>query len=127
MTAQQLPDGTYWEHRGLTYRGTVRPGGRTVLLLSSEPAEGFAPRATGGWGLEVPRADAVRTTLRTTCRWRGEAFQVMAQEGDQLVLRHLGSSRTARDLGLTEVDRGVFNATVPATEVSEIAQQRTSG
>ncbi|WP_133379081.1 hypothetical protein [Klenkia marina] len=67
----------------------------------------------------------MRTTLRTTCRWQDEPFQVMAQEGDQLVLRHLGSSRTARDLGLTEVDRGVFNTTVPLSAVTDLEQVRT--
>lgn len=126
MTAPQLPDGTWWEHRGRTYRGSVRPGGRTVRLLSPDPAEGFSAQAAGGWSLEVPREDAVRVTLRTTCRWRGEPFQVMATEGELLVLRHLGSSGAARELGLTEVDRGVFNATVPTAEVTDLEQTRTA-
>lgn len=125
MTAAPLPDGTYLEFRGRRYRGSIRPGGQTVELVSSSPEEGFVPRNPGGgWRREVPRADVVRVTLTTACTWRDQPFQVLARQGDQWVLRHRGGSRTARELGLTEVDRGVFNATVPTSEVSEVHQER---
>jgi hypothetical protein len=122
-----LPDGEYVTWMGRVYQGSVNGPG-TVLLVSTSPEEGFEPTRTGrAFRRTVPRAEAEVWTLRTRCRWRDLPCSVLGVTDGRTSLRYLGDDgERARAAGMTEVDRGVFSATVPTAEVSELEQVRTT-
>jgi hypothetical protein len=128
MEPTARPDGRYVTWQGRVYEGSV-DGPRTVVLLSDQAEPGFTvDPLTGGYIRTVPSDEAQIWFLRTTCRWRGAPFVVMASVGDELVLRYTGgSSQEVQELGLTELERGVYQTTVPASEVTELQQVRTTG
>ena len=125
---EKRSDGRYVTWQGRTYRGSVQTPG-TVTLLSPDPEEGFDPRPLGGgFQRTVPAPEVAAWSLRTTCRWRGALFVVMAAVGEELTLRYAGGSTVeARELGLTELERGVFSVTVPRSAVTDLVQTRTEG
>lgn len=120
-------DGTYLTWRGNTYLGSMRPRG-TAVLLSTEPDEGFTPRRLGrGFEREVSSSEVEVWTLRTRATFRGRRLPVLTWTESEVVLACQGMGQDeAESLGAVMVDRGVFDLTVPASEVTDLRQERST-
>lgn len=123
---EPLEDGTYRTWRGRTYVGSATTA-ETVRLLSTDPEEGFVPRALGrGYEREVPSSEVQVWSLTTRATWRGHTFQVLDRGSDQTLLGYLGrSQREAESLGAVMVEPGVFTVTVPTGQVTDVRQDRS--
>lgn len=95
-----------------------------IRLRSAEPREGFEEVEAGCHVRPVPvgECEAVHFVV-TVCRWRGEPFQVLAERDGELLLEYAGgSARTAVELGLDRVERGVYRRWVPRIEAGELRE-----
>ena len=123
-----LPDGSYVEWQGRTYRGSiVMDPPRSVRIFSpTQDDPEFTPTRTGGWSRVLPEEQVTQFQLRTHCRWRGEPFSVARRDPDgTLTLGWLGrDAGRAEELGLTTVDRLSWGTTVPESEVTDLQQVR---
>lgn len=124
---QPLPDGKHLIWQGRVYRGSSQ-GRDQVVLLTPTAEPGFEPRAVGGgFRRTVPRSEVQVVRVETRASWRGEPFVVTASTAEELTLRYVGNSAPrARALGMTELERGVFQTTVPRSEVTDVEQVRSS-
>ncbi|MEI4270314.1 hypothetical protein TEK04_01140 [Klenkia sp. LSe6-5] len=126
-----LPDGTYVEWRGRTYRGSDT-GDQTTLLVFAETQEDpeFTPGRVRGWRRTVPAAEATLVELTTRCRWQGEVFWVVGRSDPpgRLQLSWTGRDESrAEQLGLTRVDKFGWETVVPEAEVDGLEQVRRTG
>lgn len=95
-----------------------------IRLRSAEPREGFEEVEAGCHVRLVParECEAVYFVV-TVCRWRGEPFHVHAERDGELLLEYAGgSARTAVELGLERIERGVYRRWVPRAEVGDLQE-----
>ncbi|HEY8452463.1 MAG: hypothetical protein FWJ70_00610 [Micromonosporaceae bacterium] len=119
-----MRDGYVATWRGVEYEAS--PEGATVRLYRPSPAEGFTQVREGRYVREVPAAEVENLSyVRTVCTWRGEPFIVLAQHDVWLRLEYTGGrAPVAQALGLEEFDYGVYQRWVPASEVTDLREQR---
>jgi len=114
---------------GVQYEANIDMENRQVKLISTDSAsieQGFTAVGPNRYYLRVPahNVDAFYD-ISTVCRWRGEPFQALFEEDGRWMLWFLGrDSRVARDLGLTEYDRGAWNILVDPSEVTDVVEER---
>lgn len=114
---------------GVTYEANIDMENKQVRLISADSAsiaQGFTAVGPNRYSLRVPAhtVDAFYD-ISTVCRWRGEPFQALFEKDGRWMLWFLGrDSRVARDLGLTEYDRGVWNILVDPSEVTDVVEER---
>ena len=123
-----LPDGTYVLWQGRTYRGDVEIDPPRTVVLYAETAEDehFTPAGSGSWERIVPDSEVTMFELTTTCRWRGAPFAVVGRTPEGLLeLLYTGRSvQEAESLGLVRGGRDVFAISLPASEVTDLRQER---
>ena len=129
MTAalpDQLPDGTYAEWQGRTWRASTGPAGTVLVFADRQEDPQFTPTPAGGWRRPVPSSEATVFRLTTHGRWRDEDFVVEGRSPDgRLDLAWTGTdSRRATELGLTQVDRASWSTVAPESEVTDLRQER---
>jgi hypothetical protein len=119
-----MRDGYYARWRGQEYE--VSPDGDQVRLYATTPDEGFEPVGPHRYVRRVPGTEVADLHyVRTTCLWHGEPFIVLGTHGDWLRLEYTGGrAPVAAALGLEEFDFGVYQGWAPATEVSDMREQR---
>jgi hypothetical protein len=115
-------------YQGTTFLASVGPENADVTLITTEPpAErlGFET-GQGYWRKHLTRADLDSLALiRTFGNFRDERCFVLDQTGDQLHIAYAGhDAYHAEHLGYWMVDRGVYEAVVPAEEVTETWVER---
>ncbi|MEI4270315.1 hypothetical protein TEK04_01145 [Klenkia sp. LSe6-5] len=121
-----LPDGTYVEWRGRTYRGSVSGPSQYVVFADSQEDPEFIPGMVRGWERTVPMTEATGFALASRCRWRGETFWVLSRSRQpaRLLLGWDGDPRRAGEIGLTRVDKMAWEVEVPESEVTGMEQVR---
>jgi hypothetical protein len=63
--------------------------------------------------------------VRTTCRWKGQPFIVLAVHDAWLRVEYTGGRwPIAESMGLEAFDFGVYQGWAPAHEVTELREQR---
>ncbi|GAA1736359.1 hypothetical protein [Luedemannella helvata] len=104
----------------------VSPDGDEMRLYATEPEKGFAPVRVGRYLRIVLAKDVTDFAyVRTTCRWRGEPFIVLAEQEGWLRVEYTGGKYpVAQALGLEEFDFGVYQGWAPASEVTDVREQR---
>lgn len=113
---------------GATYPAAVGPENDDVAIYTAEPPPvhlGFEP-CQGYWRKRLTRVDLDGLVLiRTFGNFRGERCFVLEQNGDQLHIAYAGhDAYHAEHLGYWMVDRGVYEAVVPDSEVTETWVER---
>jgi hypothetical protein len=133
MTVTEEPDGLYvrWRSRVRRAYETSDPPG--TVLVSLEPGEQVPARyerdeGTEEWVYLPERELEEMFRLRTYARWQGMRCPVQRRIGtDRIVLSTplIGDERAAA-LGLTPtLERGIYAAEVPLTDVAQLTQERT--
>jgi hypothetical protein len=127
----ELPDGTYVEWQGRTYRGSETADPSTVLVFAEtqEDPEFRPGRGGRGWRRLVSTTEATLVELTSRCRWKGEEFWVLSRSsppGYLLLSWTQGDSARAEELGLTRTDKFAWEVTVPESEVTDLEQVRTT-
>jgi hypothetical protein len=119
-----MRDGYYAQWRGHEYEAS--PDGEGLRLYSATPDDGFRQVAPDRYVRVVSESEVVDLHyVRTTCLWHGEPFIVLATHDDWLRVEYTGGrAPVAAALGLEEFDFGVYQGWAPATEVSELREQR---
>jgi hypothetical protein len=102
------------------------PDGEQVRLYATEPEEGFEEIRAGRFVRVLPATEIEDLWyVRTTCRWQGEPFVVLAEHDSWLRVEYTGGKApVARSLGLEEFDYGVYQGWAPAAEVTELREHR---
>jgi len=102
------------------------PDGDQVRLYRDDPAVGFTELRADRFRRVVPLAEVdALEYVRTRCRWKGEPFIALAEHRGWLRLEYVGGRRpTAEALGLEEFDFGVYQGWAPATEVTDLVEER---
>jgi hypothetical protein len=111
------------DYMGVRYPAAVGPENNDVTLFTTQSPGvhlGFEP-CQGYWRKRLTRADLDALALiRTFGYFRGERCFVLEQTGDQMHIAYAGhDAYHAEHLGYWMVDRGVYEAVVPAAEVTE--------
>ncbi|WP_092802086.1 hypothetical protein [Klenkia marina] len=123
-----LPDGQYATWRGRTYPAGPSTTSSDLVVVYAPTQEDpvFRPTPDGEFRAEVPRAEAQVFVLETTCRWRGEPFQVTyAKQPGRFGLTWMGTEPDqVTRLGLRERERGVWTVAAPRSEVTDLVQHR---
>jgi hypothetical protein len=101
------------------------PDGDEVRLYRPDAADGFEEVRPGRYRRVVPASEAKVHYVRTGCVWRGEPFIVLAEHEGWLRVEYTGGlASVARQLGLEEFEFGVYQGWAPASEVSDVREQR---
>ncbi|MEV4566425.1 hypothetical protein AB0K12_21890 [Nonomuraea sp. NPDC049419] len=126
---------TSWHSYRARWQGSVFPASPEphalelwVRLRSEEALDGFEEVEPGCHVRTVPVTECESLHFVTVvCRWRDEPFQVHDERDGLLLLEYLGGSAPrARDLGLERVERGVWRAWAPRSEVTELREEAVS-
>jgi hypothetical protein len=128
---EPLPDGTYAEWQGSTYRAsfTARPPA-SVRIRAEKQGEippGFEERKPGEISKVVPKTELTALyQLQTYCRWKGEPCRVTEWQPDgRIQLSWIrGIQSLGGELGFEMPERGVFLVTVPESQVTNLHQER---
>ncbi|PZA19733.1 hypothetical protein DMO24_19175 [Modestobacter versicolor] len=123
-----LPDGSWVEWKGRVYKGSivVDPPASVRVFAPTPEDDQFTRSRSGGWTRVLPETEVVQFQLRTYCRWQGERFAVADRTPDgrlSLVWTGRDAGRAAQ-LGLQLLDKYTWGTTVPASEVTDLAQER---
>jgi len=119
-----IRDGYLARWRGREYEAS--PDGDHVRLYRPDAADGFELVRPGRYRQVVP-ADQVDELvyMRTTCRWRGAPFIILAEHDAWLRVEYTGGlAPVANELGLEEFDYGVYQGWAPRNEVSDVREYR---
>ena len=113
----------------VTWQGAeydAAPDGDNVRIYASQPADGFEEIKPGRYVRVLTPDDYDDLVyVRTTCRWRGAPFLVLAEADNWYRLEYTGGrAPIAQQLGLEEFDFGVYQGWAPLHEVSELNEQR---
>ena len=102
------------------------PDGDNVRIYTGQPAEGFEETKSGRFVRVLTPDDFDEMVyVRTTCRWRGAPFLVLAEADNWYRLEYTGGrAPIAQQLGLEEFDFGVYQVWAPAHEISDLNEQR---
>ncbi len=125
--ANALPShlvGTRARWNGAVYLADLLADGTVALaFLGDTPPAGFERTGAHLWRHVVPRREvAALDAIVTTCRWRGHPFEVTGQFGEQCRLTYTGrNSLTADALGLQFLQPGVYEATAPRNQLTDVA------
>ncbi|WP_121158171.1 hypothetical protein [Micromonospora pisi] len=119
-----MRDGYVARWRGQEYE--VSPDGDEVRLYQVRPDEGFSEVRPGRFVRVVPVAEVEELAyVRTTCRWKGEPFIVLAEHDTWLRVEYTGGRwPIAEAMGLEAFDFGVYQGWAPAAEVTDLREQR---
>lgn len=125
--ARTLPDGSYVQWQGRTYRGSVSGPDRFVVFADSQEDPEFTPGRVRGWRRLVPATEATAFELTSRCRWQGETFWVLSRSDPpgRLLLAWDGDPATATRLGLTRTDKMGWEIEVAESEVTDLEQVRS--
>jgi Tuberculosis necrotizing toxin len=115
-------------YMGVRYPAAVGPENEDITLFTDATPEmhlGFKP-GPGYWLKHVRRTDIQGLALiRTFGSFRGDRCFVLERTGDQLHIAYAGhDAYHAEHLGYWMVDRGVYEAVVPSSEVTETWVER---
>jgi hypothetical protein len=133
MTATELPDGLYIRWKGRTRRAYETSDPPETVLVNLDPGEQAPARYERDDGVEdwiyVPERELEELfQLRTYALWQGMRCPVDRRIGPDRILLStplIGAERAAA-LGLTPtLERGIYAAEVPVTDVTELVQERT--
>lgn len=119
-----MRDGYYARWRGQEYE--VSPDGDQVRLYATAPDDGFTQVDAHRYVRGVPASEVADLHyVRTTCLWHGEPFIILGTHNDWLRVEYTGGrAPVAAALGLEEFDFGVYQGWAPATEISDVREQR---
>jgi len=118
-----MRDGYVATWQGNEYNAS--PDGENVRLYSPEPRDGFEEVRPGRFRRVVPVDEAMLAYVRTTCTWKGAPFVVLGRHEGWLRLEYTGGRRPiAEAIGLEEYDFGVYQGWAPASEVTDVREQR---
>ena len=119
-----MRDGYLATWRGDEYEAS--PDGDEVRLYRTDAAEGFEEVRSDRYRRTVPAAEVSDLVyVRATCRWRDAPFVVLGEHEGWLRVEYTGGKApTAESLGLEEFEFGVYQGWVPASEVTDIGEQR---
>src|SRR5206468_1065787 len=94
-----------------------------LAFVGDTPPAGFERTGAHRWRRVVPRSEVgALDEIVTTCRWRGEPFEVTGQSGEQCRLTYTGrNSLTADALRLQILQPGVYEATAARDELTDVA------
>jgi hypothetical protein len=112
-----------------TWHGTeyeASPDDADVRLYTATPVDGFEEVRAGRYR-RIVAADEVSELVyvRTLATWRGEPFVVLGQHEEWLRVEYTGGKApVAAALRLEEFDYGVYQGWAPASEVTDIREQR---
>lgn len=115
-------------YMGGTYPAAVGPENDDVAIFSLEAPPvhlGFEPHQNY-WRKRLKKADLDGLALiRTHGNFRGERCFVLEQTGDEMHIAYAGhDAYQAEHLGYWMVDRGVYEAVVPSSEVTDTWVER---
>ena len=96
-----------------------------VRLRSPDPVDGFEEVEPGCHVRTVPAEECEALHFVTVvCGWRGERCHVHAERDGWLLLEYAGgSAKTARELGMERIERGVYRLWVPRAEVNDLGEE----
>jgi hypothetical protein len=119
-----MRDGYVVTWQGREYEAV--PDGDNVRVYATQPADGFEEVKPGRFVRVLTPEDYEELVyVRTTCHWRGAPFLVLAETDNWLRVEYTGGrAPMARQMGLQEFDFGVYQAWVPASEVTDLSEQR---
>jgi hypothetical protein len=102
------------------------PDGDNVRIYSAQPGDGFDEVKPGRYVRVLTPDDYDDLVyVRTTCRWRGAPFLVLAEADDWYRLEYTGGrAPVAQQLRLEEFDFGVYQSWAPAHEITDLHEQR---
>jgi hypothetical protein len=111
--------------RGDTYQASaaMEHGQLLVRLYTSTHADGFTEVSADRFVRTVPPADLDGLLyVQAVCKWRGVPFCVLARDASDAVLLEYagGSTPDVEQLGLAEVEHGVYRARVQADQIDRI-------
>ncbi|HEY0640175.1 MAG TPA: hypothetical protein VGD67_21305 [Pseudonocardiaceae bacterium] len=108
----------------------VAPSAPAVPLIhygDDVPDVGFEKLKDGVWRRRVPRSELTEYyRLEYRCMYRNLDCSMSREEGDDVEVLYLaGNSYAAAEAGMKEIDRGVFQAWVPRSELEHVQEVRT--
>ncbi|MGC4895612.1 hypothetical protein [Micromonospora sp. DT31] len=117
-------DGYVARWQGREYQAS--PDGDDVRLYQPDPGAGFTEVRPGRHVRVVPAVEVDDLAyVRTTCRWQGQPFIVLAEHDGWLRLEYTGGRwPVAEAMGLEAFDFGVYQGWAPAAEVTDLGEQR---
>lgn len=120
-----IRDGYVARWRGLEYEASPGGGGDDIRLYTAEPMAGFEETRPGRYRCVVPVAEIESLRyVRTACTWQGEPFTIVGEHETWLRVEYTGGRAViAERLGLDRLDRGVWQAWAPRTEVVDLREE----
>jgi hypothetical protein len=119
-----MRDGYVARWRGQEFEAS--PDHDDIRLYNVGPADGFTEVRPGRFVRVLPATEVEDLVyVRTTCRWQGEPFIVLAEHDTWLRVEYTGGRwPIAQALGLEAFDFGVYQGWAPAAEVTDLREQR---
>lgn len=116
-----------WHGAELAATPDPQPDQLLIRLYHETPADGFNEVAPHRYVRVVPAAECAEILYVTTvCEWMDAPFQVRDKHDDELLLEYTGGQvPVARSLGLQRIERGVYQAWVPRSEVKGLRESAT--
>jgi hypothetical protein len=120
-----IRDGYIARWRGLEYEASPGGGDEELRLYTTEPAAGFEETRPGRYRRIVPTVEIESLRyIRTACTWKGEPFTIVGEHESWLRVEYTGGrAAVAERLGLDRLDRGVWQAWAPRTEVVDLREE----
>jgi hypothetical protein len=118
--------GNYAVYQGTEFRAVRLKDANRILLTSPSPIDGFEQIDQHRYVKEVSSHDIEKAfSVRTICTYNNHSFEVTAEQEGRLHLLYLGGSAlVAEQLGLDQVERGVYEITAGREEVHDVREEQ---